>query len=115
MKNSISLYILILSFSKMNFNTIFPSVPSEQEKLCKENKYPSLSNCTKIQASDSQYKCCFVTGVGLKKCGYLENTEYGIEKFGNIYSDFEDVSIECNDNHIKNVIFIFFLSLCLFI
>ena len=99
----------------MNLNTIFPSVPSEQEKLCKQNKNPSLSSCTKIQASDSQYKCCFVTGVGLNKCGYLENTEYGIEKFENIYSDFEDVSIECEAYHIKNIKFICFLFLYLLI
>ena len=111
MKNSIFLYILILSFSKMNLNTIFPSVPSKQEEKCKENTNPSLSSCTKIPASDSQYKCCYVTGVGLNKCGYLENTEYGIEKFENIYSDFEDVKIECKAYHMKNMFFIYFLFL----
>ena len=115
MKNSISLYILILLFAKMNLNTIFPSVPSEQETLCVKNKYPSLSNCTSIQASDSQYICCYVTGVGLKKCGYLENTEYGIEKYKNIYSDFDDLKVECKANYIKNIIFLYFLFLSLFI
>ena len=115
MKISISLYIFILSFSKIYSNTIFPSPPSEQVKKCIEHQYPSASNCTSVPTSDSQYSCCYVTGAGLKKCGYLENTEYGISKYENIYSDYDDVSIECKADYVKNIFFISFLFLILFI
>ena len=111
----VSLYILILSFSKMNLNIIFPSEPSEKETECRKQENPTLKICTSIHPEDSQFKCCYVTGKGLNKCGFLENTEYGIKKFKHIYSDYDDISIECGAEHLINIIVLCFLFFCLII
>ena len=115
MKNIISLYILILSFSLINLNIIFPSEPSEKETECREQKNPTLKNCIAIRPEDTQFRCCYVTGKGLSKCGFLENTEYGIKKFKHIYSDYDDVKIECGAEYLINIIVLFFLFFCLII
>ena len=115
MKYLISLYLFFLSFHKIYLNTIFPSIRTPQELECINNKSPSLKDCTSIAASDSQYSCCYVKGVGLEKCGYLENTEYGIKKFKHIYSDYEDVEIECGANHINKLIVLLYLFFFIYI
>ena len=115
MKNLIYFYILILTFSQMNLNIIFPSEPSEKETECKEQENPSLKNCNSIRPEDTQFRCCYVSGKGLSKCGFLENTEYGIKIFKHIYSDYDDVKIECGDEYFINIIIFCFLFFCLII
>ena len=116
MKNLISLYILILSFNKMNFNAIFPSTqPTKEETACINNRNPSMESCTSMATSDSQYTCCYVKGVGLSRCCYIEDTEFGIEAYENVYSDYDDVTIECKGNYLRNILFLFFLFFILYI
>ena len=115
MKNLISLYILILSFNKMNLNAIFPTVPTKEETACVNNKNPSKETCTSMETSDSQYICCYVKGAGLSKCCYIEDTEFGINAYKSIYSDYDDVTIECEGNYLRNIWILFFLYFILYI
>ena len=110
MKYLVSLIILLAFFSKINLYVIFPTFPpSIEEKNCTDVKNPSKDACLAILSSDTQFKCCYVKGVGLSKCVFAENTEYGIDAYKSIYSDTDDFSIECGGNYLKNIFFLFFL------
>ena len=110
MKYILSLFILILSFSKMNMNAIFPTVPSAEELNCTRVANPqSKEDCTSKPTSDTQYACCLVKGVGLNKCVYAEDTEFGIKSYKHIYSEVDDFTIQCGANHLKNIFVLFFL------
>ena len=115
MKNIISLFIFLLSFSKINLNAIFPTIPSYQELNCTKKENPSLESCTSMETSDDQYTCCFVHGVGLSKCGYVENTQFGIKAYKHIYSEIDDLSIECKANYLRSIFISFFLILIVYI
>ena len=112
MKIVLFIYIFLSIVQIIISNAIFPSVKSEQEINCLKNTIYNLKSCTDIKATESQYRCCFLKGKNFEKCGYVENTEFGIKAYGHIYSDIEDLNIECKSNKIKAF---FFLYIFLFI
>ena len=115
MKTLISFYLIILSFLYINSNAIFPSEQSQQELDCINNNVPTLENCISTETADPQYICCFVEGVGVQKCGYIENTEFGLKAYKHIYSGVDNFNIKCEGNFINNIFFSLFLILSLYI
>ena len=114
----ITIAILII---QINSHTIFPGPKSEQEKACNKKSNPSVETCRAVEAADNQEACCLVTytnketGEKYQKCGYLENTEYGIKVFKNIYAEYKEVKIQCKSNYIEGFLLINLFIILLFI
>ena len=115
------LLFIIISIIKINSHSIFPGPKTEQEKQCINVTNPGQSECTAIQGADKQESCCYITyadretGDKFSKCGYLENTEFGIAIYKNLYADYKEVKIICKSNYIKSILLINFFIILLLI
>ena len=123
--SSVNLSFIIITIAiliiQINTHTIFPGPKSEQEKACDQKANPTAEGCIAIKGADSQESCCFVTytdkvtGEKYQKCGYLENTEYGIKVFKNIYAEYKELKIQCKSNYIEGFLLINLFIILLFI
>ena len=119
--NIIFLFSLILIFIKVNSHTIFPGPKSPQEISCNSKTNPSLEVCKSVEAADKQEACCLITYKNeetdeeFSKCGYLENTEYGISVYKHIYGAYKQVKILCDSNYFRRLISNSFFIIFLFI
>ena len=106
------LIFIKISIIKINSHSIFPGNKTEQEKQCIAIANPGLLECTAIQGDNKQESCCYVTyedketGEKYQKCGYLENTEFGIAIFKNLYANYKQVKIQCKSNYIEAILLI---------
>lgn len=110
---NIQLMIFIIFILKIDTNTIFPGPKSSQEQACINQKSPSVEKCRAVEKAHNQDACCYITytnenGQNVMKCGYLENTEFGIKVYKNIYYAYKDIKIQCNSNYIRNYILIIY-------
>jgi len=117
MRKNFFLLTIILIIIKINSHTIFPGPKSAQQIACEKVTSPSLERCTKIEAADKQESCCFVTykdkdkesGKEYSKCGYLENTQFGIKVYKHIYGGYREVKVNCKSNYITRFLLSFFI------
>ena len=121
MRKNIFLLTIILIIIKINSHTIFPGPKSAQQTACESVRSPSLETCTAVEAADKQESCCFVTYKDLDKtsdkeymrCGYLENTQFGIKVYKHIFGGYREVKVNCKSNYLTGLllsfIFIFLL------
>ena len=104
------LYIFLLFIPIIFSIGIFPSERTEKELMCINTEKPSFKDCTSIKAEDEQFSCCFIKDGQFEKCVFIENTEFGIETVKHIYSDYEDLSVECKSQRI-DILFILYIFL----
>ena len=116
----IIIIIIIAIIEEISSHTLFPGVKSFQEQTCLNVTSPSkVDDCTSIKAENEQDACCFVTyknessGEDIFRCGFLENTEYGIRLYKRMYAGYKNVKIMCESRYGKN--FILFISLLFFL
>ena len=114
------LLIIVILITKIDSNTIFPGPKSTQEQLCLNETEPSVEKCRTIATAHKQDACCYVTYKNknrtvINKCGYLENTEFGIKVYKNIYNGYRSLKILCETNYIKKNILVSFLIFFLFL
>ena len=108
-------FLLSVNIIKIKPNVIFPGPKSEQETACISVSNPSVENCRKIQTAHRQDSCCLITYSGGQKCGYLENTEFGIDVYKHLMDNYNDVEIKCHSFLIKSIKFIGLSLILLFI
>ena len=107
-------FLLTINQLKIKSNVIFPGPKSDEEKACINVKSPSVEGCRKIRAAHRQDACCLITWKGGYKCGYLENTEFGLKIYKHLMDNYDDVEIKCQSSYLKGFKFIFFSLLLLF-
>ena len=112
--------IIAILITKIESGAIFPGPKSYQEQLCVNETNPSVEKCRSIEKAHQQDACCYVTykdrnNTIVTKCGYLENTEFGIKVYKNIYNGYGGLKILCEIYYIKNNILFSFLIIFLFI
>ena len=119
--NLIFLFSLFLIFINVNSHTIFPNPKSNQEKICNNRTNPSLEVCKSIEPADKQEACCFITYKDketeeeFSRCGYLENTEYGIKVYKHIWAQYKQIKVLCESYYNGRFISISLLIIFLFI
>ena len=119
MKKIIFLLSIILIIIKINSHTIFPGPKSSQQEACEKISSPSLQSCTAIEGADKQESCCFVTykdkdkesDAEYSRCGYLENTQFGIKVYKNIFGGYREVKVDCKSNYVAGLLLSFFIIL----
>ena len=119
MKTKLILNIIIITtiIEEINSHTLFPGVKSFQEQACLNVTSPSNAGaCTSIIAENPQDSCCYITykdeslDQEISRCGFLENTEYGIRLYKRIYAGYKNVKIQCESRFERNfILFIFIL------
>ncbi len=117
MNKNIFFFTIILIIVKIYCNTIFPYPKSDQQVACESVRSPSLQTCTAVVAADKQESCCFVTYKDKDKnseaeymrCGYLENTQFGIKVYKNLFGGYREVKVNCKSNYITGLLLSFFI------
>ena len=118
------LYILIgiiIIIEELNSHTLFPGHKTHQELECLNVTMPSVDDCTKIKAENNQDACCLITyknessGEPISRCGFLENTEYGIKLYKHIFAGYKNIKILCNSKFRRNFILLSFILFLLII
>ena len=113
--------IISLSIIEIKTHSIFSVNKSEQEKRCEKVANAGEAECQAVEPADSQESCCLVTykdkktGESFKKCGYMENTEYGIRIYKHLYAQYKEVKILCGENYIGKFLLISFYFILLFL
>ena len=117
MRKNIFFFTIIVIIIKINSHTIFPGPKSTQQQACEKVRSPSLQACTAIEAADKQESCCFVTYKDKDKsneeeymrCGYLENTQFGIKVYKHLFGGYREVKVNCKSNYITGLLLSFFI------
>ena len=114
------LFIIITFFViKIDSSTLFPGPKTIQQEACENEVEPSKEKCRSLETSNSQDACCYVTyktsNGTVQRCGYLENTEFGIKIYKHIFAGYKDIKINCENKYIKNYKLISFFIIFLFI
>ena len=112
------LFIFIIIIANIYSHTLFPGPKSAPEQMCLNQSatLATLDNCIKIEPQHAQEACCYVTyknkeNEEFSQCGYLENTEHGINIFKHLFAEYKNVKIQCESFYIKKFILINFSSL----
>ena len=109
--------VIITIIEEISSHTLFPGVKSFQEQTCLNVTSPTNPEaCTSIIAENQQDSCCYITYKNesldseISRCGFLENTEYGIRLYKRIFAGYKNVKILCESSLERNfILFIFIL------
>ena len=112
---------IIIIIEELNSHTLFPGYKTHKELECLNVTLPSVEACTGIKAENNQDACCLITyknesdGEDIRRCGFLENTEYGIKLYKHIFAGYKNIKILCNSKFRRNFILFSFILFLLII